>query len=549
MTTISNETEWSAIATTSIGTPIAGNLDIIANFSFTSQQLPIYLSNTAVVNCNCHTVTFAYGDTYPNAITSSCSGMFILPTSGSGNAIVKNLTIDGTNRYVDGTQGFLTDSFIVNQFGDFENIHMINGYANGGSASFISNQFGSTNNSNISTITKCSSKINCISASGFCGQTYNVNFDTCFFKGVFLAIFCYGFVGFIAGSNTNTSYNNSYSSVDLIGVCAGFIGGIDDINNLNNTLTMNNCYFTGNGTDNSNFGFIKTCSTLDGNNNSINLNNCYSNFQTTDENNGGFIGVNLFSIITLTNCYNNTTYSTNNGSIAYQNDATIILNDCHTIISFIVNQNATFTPNSSATDLGFGTIYSWSGLTWTSHIADYPTLNNFEDTTIWDGTYILSSSTPNYKTCLLSCNCFVPCFAENTPVQTSNGIKLIQNLRKGDVLDGYEVEMVVKSLTSGRPMIKIEKDSVRKNLPSQDTFVTKQHLFEINGKQISAGDMSLLNPTKIYKVKPISEYVYHIILKNRQYAFITVNGLKAETLGLKFQEIMNKELNKLSILI
>ncbi len=550
--TIGNETDWANVASTLVfGNTYVGTILITASFSFTTLQTPIYLNNGCTVNGKCHTITFNY---------NNFESLFQLPTSGAVNTTIKNLNININN--VDSLTSSVLLVNVANQIGNITNIHL-----SGSSTTFLyllnNTYFGNTGY--VSLISKCSSTHN--SSKGICKRFYNVNFEYCFVKNSLII---------------NRFGNNMYSDplVDLYLINCYIenteLSQSDNVNgffynvNVDGTLTFNRCYSVMNTiTKSGSAGFIGNI----GSTSQITFNDCYvigdiiPNSEAIDtlatDTLGGFIGTQgSTNIIQFNRCYS--TVSTDNGiSIGNgsligrditSNTSTINIIDCHTYLQFMnTGGPATSTTGSSDSDLGsyFNNILfptSWVNPSVWIHPnnggGDYPILTDFTNTSTWDNTYLLSSSLPNFSsdTCLN-----VSCFAENTPIQTSHEIKLIQNLIKGDVLDGYEVEMVVKSPIDGRPMIRIEKNALGRNLPSQDIYVTKQHLFEINGKQISAGNMTTLNPNKIYQIKPISNFVYHIILKNRQYAFITVNELKAETLGLKFQEIMTKEMSKLAI--
>ncbi len=534
---IGSQTEWnsfiesiSTISPNSASNRYNGNINITANFSFTGIPTPIYLGNNASINGQCYVLTLT---------DNGSTGLFSIPTSGTATCEIKNLTVDCSGLTFDtGTNILLfNDATLDNQRGIITNVHTQNGTLTNNIGGLLCDIFGDNTDTYQSIISKCSVTLTLNKTGGYGNTVRYTLFDKCFYNGSMITNLNYGF----CVDTTNCSITNSYVNTTIIGNSSGFIGS------ANNTLTMSNCYVIGDITAISGSGFVYTA--MDSS--TINIDNCYYNGNATSGSIttvAGFIRRLIAPssvIVNLTNCYS-TISNTLAGSFIYSSstaNSVITLTDCHSITgtTFVINPNgSSVSTPSSASDLGFGTIYGWSSLVWSSHLGDYPTLNQFNDLSIWDNTYTLSTDTPNFKVCILACNCsIVPCFAENTPIKTSNGIKLIQHLRKGDVIDGYEIETIVRSQINNRIMIKIEKDAINTNLPSQDTFVTKQHLFEIDGKQVSAGDMTSLNPSKIYQIKPISEYVYHIILKNRQYAFITVNGLKAETLGLKFQKIMS----------
>ncbi len=542
---ITSTSDWDFFASFfTVSNPLNGTLNIIADLTFNYVPAQFYLSNTGNVNGQCHIITLTNSQAW--------QGLFVMPITGTATSEIKNLIIEASGESI--TDGSGTYSFLLyNSSGSFDfqrgkitNVHIKNGTVLNNGALMCTN-FGDNTYTYQSYITECSVTTTLGDISnvgiGFCLNIYNSTFNKCFYNGVIN-----NGNGFCSDTTT-VQFKNCYSKSDIPDNSSGFI-------NFNSTsLLIDNCYVIGNiiGTTTC-AGFITSFGFSPSN---TNINNSYhiGNILNPDPSIGSFIGLLINQTINISYCYSTSSSGSMIGTIVV---GPVTITDSHLISTASFVNTGSITNVGSALDLVVNVLFTnWNTVpdinsttnTWSTHVSDYPTLNTFTDTLVWDGTYTLTTSTPDYATSLCIISPFVPCFAENTPIQTSNGIKLIQNIKKGDILDGYEVETIVKSPINNQTMIKIEKDSIQSNLPSQDTFVTKQHLFQINGKQISAGNMTTLNPTKIYKVRPISNFVYHIILKNRQYAFITVNGLKAETLGIKFQEIMTKEINKLAITI
>jgi hypothetical protein len=419
----------------------------------------------------------------------------------------------------------------------------------------LCNQFGDSTYTNLSIIKECSVSTTLGDNSGgngygYCNSIYYSIIDKSFYNGSIILG-----VGFFSGP-TQCNIKNCYVNSNIPENSAGFSFIDGPLGTV--PITIDNCYVIGDITSTTiGGGFLVYVS------NNILITNCYhiGNVITPSQNIGSFIG-----------SFSNFNYGTATGTLSYcystagsgssfigniDSSCNPTINYCHIMStsSFVNTNNGTLNNTGSFADLAVNTLFTnWNTTpdinsttnTWSIHVSDYPTLNIFTDTSIWDGSYTTSSSTPNFSTSICIITPIVPCFAENTLILTNHGIKPIQHIGRGELIDGYEVDMISKSLIGHKQMIKIEKDALDINLPNQDTFVTKYHLFDINGKIMSAENMCALNPSKIYKTNPISEYVYHIILKNRQYAFITVNGLKAETLGLQYQNQINKLINKMS---
>jgi hypothetical protein len=313
--------------------------------------------------------------------------------------------------------------------------------------------------------------------------------------------------------------------------CGGFIATTYFNNQLNAYALFNNCYVYFFSSSGGNGGFIGNLDTND-----ANFNKCYSENTTYLTLPGSLVGINTSGTINVWDTYElaSDTFTQVGSYNVYTNYPTLTVTSESTFqtLSTVISNNTLST--------------YWSSSDWINNSGQEPILKTFQNLSIWDGTYLIFTDTPNYSSTL--CVLPVVCFAENTPIQTSHGLKSIQTISKGDIINGYEVDFIVKSLIGNKPLIKIEKDAISENIPSSDTYVTKQHLFNINGKEMTAFEMSKIY-NNIYQVNNVCEYVYNIVLKNRQHAFITVNGLKAETLGIKALDNIKSIMMKKSIKI
>ncbi len=75
-------------------------------------------------------------------------------------------------------------------------------------------------------------------------------------------------------------------------------------------------------------------------------------------------------------------------------------------------------------------------------------------------------------------------------------------------------------------MILFKKDSLSKNVPSRDTYVSKGHGIYINGKLVRA--WKLINKKTIVRKVRGHEIIYNVLLK--EHSKMRVNNMTVETL-------------------
>ena len=130
----------------------------------------------------------------------------------------------------------------------------------------------------------------------------------------------------------------------------------------------------------------------------------------------------------------------------------------------------------------------------------------------------------------------IPCFIENTLIETKDGEKKIQNLTNKDFIinkfsnhiqiDKVFCSEVPKNFTD---MVIITKDCIRVGCPTRDIICTKYHRFEVDGKQLEAGE--LVNGTTILKYRLDSKSkIYHILLEEGKWMWMRLSGMLAESL-------------------
>jgi hypothetical protein len=120
------------------------------------------------------------------------------------------------------------------------------------------------------------------------------------------------------------------------------------------------------------------------------------------------------------------------------------------------------------------------------------------------------------------------CFPKNTPVSTDQGSIFIENIVANvNTICSNPILSVTKTINSDKYLICFEKNALGKNMPSNQTIMSKSHLIFFNGKMIPALDF-LDKFNKVKKVKYNGEILYNILLE--KYTTIVVNNLICETL-------------------
>ena len=120
------------------------------------------------------------------------------------------------------------------------------------------------------------------------------------------------------------------------------------------------------------------------------------------------------------------------------------------------------------------------------------------------------------------------CFPANTLISTNQGNIVIQNLDpKIHTIRNKKIELITKTITQDKYLVCFEKDSLGKNLPSEKTIITKNHLIYYKGSAIIAKDfVNVFENVK--KVKYNGEVLYNVLLK--EHDKMMVNNLICETL-------------------
>ena len=120
------------------------------------------------------------------------------------------------------------------------------------------------------------------------------------------------------------------------------------------------------------------------------------------------------------------------------------------------------------------------------------------------------------------------CFPANTLITTNQGIIAIQNLDpKIHTIRNKKIELITKTVTQDKYLVCFEKDSLGKNVPSENTIITKNHLIYYKGSEMKAKEF-LDAFENVNKIKYNGEVLYNVLLK--EHDKMIVNNLICETL-------------------
>jgi alpha-tubulin suppressor-like RCC1 family protein len=124
------------------------------------------------------------------------------------------------------------------------------------------------------------------------------------------------------------------------------------------------------------------------------------------------------------------------------------------------------------------------------------------------------------------------CFPAGTPIQTDQGIISIEKINTNiHTIRKNKILVVTKTITQDNDIVCIEKNALGKNIPSEKTFISRNHKLFYNGKMITAIELldKLNNYETIYKVNYSGEILYNILLDKHD--TMIVNNLICETLN------------------
>jgi len=122
------------------------------------------------------------------------------------------------------------------------------------------------------------------------------------------------------------------------------------------------------------------------------------------------------------------------------------------------------------------------------------------------------------------------CFLGGTPVLTDQGLLPIDKIDPTlHTLDQKEILAITKIRYIGDSLVLLEKDSLRKKYPTQDTVISRKHKIYYKGKMKTAE--SFVGRPGVRLIPYENQFLYNVLLKTHEK--MNVNGLLCETLHPK----------------
>ena len=119
------------------------------------------------------------------------------------------------------------------------------------------------------------------------------------------------------------------------------------------------------------------------------------------------------------------------------------------------------------------------------------------------------------------------CFRGEAKVLTSEGYVGIREVKRGMRVQGEEIEEVTRTKSKESEVVLMKKGSIMKNMPIEDTVITKEHKVLYKGCMVEAKE--LVNGSSIVYEKYKGETLYNILLSGE--GKMVVNGMIVETLS------------------
>ena len=120
------------------------------------------------------------------------------------------------------------------------------------------------------------------------------------------------------------------------------------------------------------------------------------------------------------------------------------------------------------------------------------------------------------------------CFPNNTPILTDQGIINIEDIDiHKHTINNNKIVAITQSIHNDNYLVNFFKDSLGKNIPSQDTITSSRHKVYYKNKMIEAREIANINKN-VTKIKYNKSILYNILL-DKHYV-IYVNNMICETL-------------------
>ena len=123
------------------------------------------------------------------------------------------------------------------------------------------------------------------------------------------------------------------------------------------------------------------------------------------------------------------------------------------------------------------------------------------------------------------------CFTKETLIQTDQGKVKIININKTHTIQGKKIEYVTQTqLKYQKSLVKISKNAISENIPSQDTYMSMDHKVLVNHKLVPAKYLCMWNENVKF-VKYRNQVLYNILMKDHE--IIYANDMAVESLHPK----------------
>ena len=169
--------------------------------------------------------------------------------------------------------------------------------------------------------------------------------------------------------------------------------------------------------------------------------------------------------------------------------------------------------------------------------------NHETRTTIGSGSISIKTSITEGDPAPKQNNNVIPiCFAKGTPINTDFGIMNIEDINTyKHTINGKEILSITKSIPNIDEIVKISKNAIKQNVPSKDTYMSKDHKVMIRGKLIECEKLvSKYNNVTLVPYNGVA--LYNILMKTHD--TVMVNNMICETLHPLniVSKIMNKKM-------
>jgi CheY-specific phosphatase CheX len=119
------------------------------------------------------------------------------------------------------------------------------------------------------------------------------------------------------------------------------------------------------------------------------------------------------------------------------------------------------------------------------------------------------------------------CFLAGTPIKTDQGNIPIEKINHNiHTIRNKKIVGITQTITQDKYLICFEKNSLDKNIPSQQTIITQNHCIFYKGKMVQVKKFLGIN-SKVYEINYNSEILYNVLMK--EHDKMLVNNLIFET--------------------